>query len=480
MQRYFLRTDPAFSAALFAILATAYALTRSHWLDDWDSVQFALALDDFDLRKHQPHPPGYPVYIAAAKVLRTVVPDAAAVLTLLSSLAGAACASLFFLITRRDLDRTTALASTLIMAVSPLFWLQAGLALTDMFGFFFVMLFILLEGTAPTTRAGTIWRAIGCGLVAGISIGARPHFTLLILVYWLARTFFIDRSRAPAAVAAAALFAGFLIWFLPAAAATGGFDAYFDTSRAQFEWRFDNPEISVLGASIDAQYLLYRAGAFFFALARSIGPIDSHSIVLGAIFLMPFLLLAWWSTNPSVTRPYIIALAFYFTLLFVILPAGNQRYFLPFTAIVGWSTPRLLALSRRRPALQAAVFGVLFVFNAVPTYWFVKELSKTPPPVAALEWVGSTHPDAIFHSSELARHARVYLPLAEIRGTDPSRCSEFATSLASGRPVLSTLSTYCGIDGSQVAVFDRDRRVHRKHHFIAIYVYNAPAEASDS
>ncbi|MCK5744715.1 MAG: hypothetical protein KAH44_00800, partial [Oricola sp.] len=93
MQRYFLRTDPAFSAALFAILATAYALTRSHWLDDWDSVQFALALDDFDLRKHQPHPPGYPVYIAAAKVLRTVVPDAAAVLTLLSSLAGAACAS---------------------------------------------------------------------------------------------------------------------------------------------------------------------------------------------------------------------------------------------------------------------------------------------------------------------------------------------------------------------------------------------------
>ncbi len=212
MQRYFLRTDPAFSAALFAILATAYALTRSHWLDDWDSVQFALALDDFDLRKHQPHPPGYPVYIAAAKVLRTVVPDAAAALTLLSSLAGAACASLFFLITRRDLDRTTALASTLIMAVSPLFWLQAGLALTDMFGFFFVMLFILLEGTAPTTRAGTIWRAIGCGLVAGISIGARPHFTLLILVYWLARTFFIDRSRAPAAVAAAALFAGFLIW----------------------------------------------------------------------------------------------------------------------------------------------------------------------------------------------------------------------------------------------------------------------------
>jgi len=35
-------------------------------LEDLDSFNFALGLRDFDPRKHQPHPPGYPVIIALA------------------------------------------------------------------------------------------------------------------------------------------------------------------------------------------------------------------------------------------------------------------------------------------------------------------------------------------------------------------------------------------------------------------------------
>ena len=33
-------------------------------LEDIDSINFALGLRDFDVAQHQPHPPGYPVYIA--------------------------------------------------------------------------------------------------------------------------------------------------------------------------------------------------------------------------------------------------------------------------------------------------------------------------------------------------------------------------------------------------------------------------------
>ena len=35
--------DALTAALLFAGLATLFAFTRSHWLDDWDSVNFALA-----------------------------------------------------------------------------------------------------------------------------------------------------------------------------------------------------------------------------------------------------------------------------------------------------------------------------------------------------------------------------------------------------------------------------------------------------
>src|SRR5690242_20454093 len=37
---------------------------RARMLYNWDAVQFALALREFDIAKHQPHPPGYLLYVA--------------------------------------------------------------------------------------------------------------------------------------------------------------------------------------------------------------------------------------------------------------------------------------------------------------------------------------------------------------------------------------------------------------------------------
>jgi hypothetical protein len=70
---------------LFAGLAALFALTRSHWLDDWDSVNLAFGLDDFDVTRHWSHPPGYPIYVAAAELAHLVVADHAAALTLVSA-----------------------------------------------------------------------------------------------------------------------------------------------------------------------------------------------------------------------------------------------------------------------------------------------------------------------------------------------------------------------------------------------------------
>src|SRR3990172_7188223 len=38
-------------------------------LEDYDSINFALGLRDFDPSRHQPHPPGSPVYIALGRLL---------------------------------------------------------------------------------------------------------------------------------------------------------------------------------------------------------------------------------------------------------------------------------------------------------------------------------------------------------------------------------------------------------------------------
>ena len=42
-------------------------------LEDIDSINFALGVRDFDVAQHQPHPPGYPVFIALAKASTAVL-----------------------------------------------------------------------------------------------------------------------------------------------------------------------------------------------------------------------------------------------------------------------------------------------------------------------------------------------------------------------------------------------------------------------
>jgi hypothetical protein len=116
-------SDALIAVLLFAGLAALFALTRSHWLDDWDSVTFAFALDDFDVMRHRPHPPGYPLYVAAGKLAYLAIANHAAALTLVSSLSGAAVALMFYFLDRRQNNWPVALCATLIMALSPLYWL---------------------------------------------------------------------------------------------------------------------------------------------------------------------------------------------------------------------------------------------------------------------------------------------------------------------------------------------------------------------
>src|SRR6476646_336192 len=75
-----------FLALLFLALHLPY-LPKS--LEDLDSINFALGVRQFDVAHHQPHPPGYPVFIALGKLVHAAVPDEARALTLLSIVAGA-------------------------------------------------------------------------------------------------------------------------------------------------------------------------------------------------------------------------------------------------------------------------------------------------------------------------------------------------------------------------------------------------------
>src|SRR6185295_6568859 len=58
---------------LFVALTRLYAISHSMW--DWDEALFASALHHYDVAQHHPHPPGFPLFFALAKLARIFIHD---------------------------------------------------------------------------------------------------------------------------------------------------------------------------------------------------------------------------------------------------------------------------------------------------------------------------------------------------------------------------------------------------------------------
>jgi hypothetical protein len=63
---------PKASWLLGAFLAAAVAALFPAWPDDWDGLGFLASIQRFDLASFAPHPPGYPIYVAALKLAALV------------------------------------------------------------------------------------------------------------------------------------------------------------------------------------------------------------------------------------------------------------------------------------------------------------------------------------------------------------------------------------------------------------------------
>jgi hypothetical protein len=477
------KRDVLIAATLFVGFLVLFTSTRSRWLDDYDSVGFALALTNFDVEKHQPHPPGYPIYVLIGKLLYLIVGDQASALTLLSSLAGAAVATLFYVLSRRHLPWSMALCAATIMALTPVFLLQASLALSDMFAMVFVLLFLLVEGLSPRTHQDDNLRRIAAGVIAGLSLGARPHVTLLIVAYWCIESL---RSRSLSwthiLTAVVAFSAGTAAWLIPTALATGGLETYLSACLRQFEWRFGKPGISVLGAPISGYYWIHRARLFIGSLGQALFPVQPTQstfllrTVLGLGVLVPYSFCAWHGPSRAIARPYLIASAVYLLMLFIMLPP-QMRYFLPLCPVVGWSVPGFLSLLRSYFVQGAVAIGLL-ALHTIPSFLLLRGLSKVPPPVAMVEWVKSSYPIAIlFYSRELGRHTTFYWPGGDTRPmpNDPDECKGFLKEVSSTRPVFLTSQEtsmsrkLCGIDGIKIRTFNRDPKIQDRYPVISVF-----------
>src|SRR5688572_2614029 len=234
------------AAAYFA----AHLPSLAQSLEDYDSINFALGLRDFDPGRHQPHPPGSPVYIALGRLLLapisavwpSLAPSDAEALTLAlwSAIAGAvALAALAQIFATLAPDRRAPVLWTVaIVAVCPLFWISGLRPMSDLPGLAAATVAQALIVQGRTHRARLVPGALLSGLAAGIRVQTiwltAPLLVLVMFeqrragIIWLA-------SRPLASFAA-----GVIAWAIPLVVDSGGVGGYLRALSSQagedFAW----------------------------------------------------------------------------------------------------------------------------------------------------------------------------------------------------------------------------------------------------
>src|SRR5260370_23926799 len=168
------------------LLTGAVAVTRfmfrSHYLYDLDSVNFALAMQRFDPRVHQPHPPGYFLYICAGRLLNIAFHNANLALVVLSILASCGVAMVIYKMTLDWFGPTAAQFAGIFFLFSPLAWLHGIVALTYIVDAFFSG---FLGYLCLRIYCGRDWLLLPAAIVLGVSSRVRPSSHLFLAPLFL-------------------------------------------------------------------------------------------------------------------------------------------------------------------------------------------------------------------------------------------------------------------------------------------------------
>ncbi len=221
-------------------------------LTTWDSVQFALGVEHYDISHHQPHPPGYVLWVAVLKPLYYLGIDPNKASQIINSIfEGLAAFILFYILTR--FFRLSYIISILISITSlfsPLMWWYRAIAENYASGAFFTVLFVYLVLDLIDNVKDYISRKklVIAAYILGFSGGFRielPVFLLPILIYIVYRILRIKSvnmgsMKTKVTIIILVLLSytiGVLTWLIPQIILSGGLLKWITLTLNQFRSR---------------------------------------------------------------------------------------------------------------------------------------------------------------------------------------------------------------------------------------------------
>lgn len=472
------------AGALFGITFIVYFLTRSLWLDEWDSVQFALGVHDFNLWKHQPHPPGYPLYIFAAKLLVSLGLGPVNALVVIGCATGALFVATWFLIVREEFgDRFAALVAV-ALSVTPVVWMTATKALTDIpaAGFISLQLLFVTRYKRTMRRRDLILSAV----FGAVACGIRPQVIAISIVILLTALWIVRARAREWGLSLGILLATCALWFVPTCYSQVRADphevdalAYPHQLLKQWRWRLDKPEVYVAAEGLDAGHLSKRMHLHFgnwishgFGLATH-GVRRGGRILLAAGAILFFLRAR--KGHAFFWRLHIPWALLYIAIIFCCLPDDTRYYavIFPLLWIIilgGW-----WSLNGRWRALAVVPIALMLWISIPLAYAGHRE---PPPPVEMMEFLEQRHPAkergrVWLMLGGTRRHANWYAPDFRV-----SHAKSYAIDGPSFRQAAAIYTdttnfpregVFTGVSLELVATFDRSRLIYPKHSHVELF-----------
>lgn len=363
------------------------AVASTFW--DWDEAQFALAVRDYDVVQHQPHPPGFPLYIGLAKLVAEVAPSEFRALQSVTVAAAIALFPLLFWLGREArFPFHIAFLGSVLTVFLPSVWIFGGAAFSDVPGLALSVAAcaLLLRGCrgAHAYLAG----AVVLGLAASIRpqaliIGAAPAVMATVCrarVSW--RTVFAGAALGAAVLTisygGAALASESVAGYRQSASWLRGYlrevDSFLSPGRPPLTSLGDDFSVGAIrgpARTVKAIVVAALIGAILSFIRRSPG-----AWIMLAVFL-PFNIFAWLMLDLYSISRYAVSFAPLYGFLAVegmaaVLSVFGRRAVTLVTMMIGavvailinWTLPALTVL-RTTPAPTAAA-----------TQWIARNVSR--------------------------------------------------------------------------------------------------------
>ncbi|HJW93381.1 MAG TPA: hypothetical protein VJ901_07165 [Thermoanaerobaculia bacterium] len=374
-------------ATLLVAITRWLALSRTLW--DWDEAQFVVAMRHFDIAAHHPHPPGFPLFIAAANALHQLLGfDEFHALQALSFIAAVLIVpAMTSFALAAGADFLTSFLASLILAFFPNVWFYGGTALSDVPSMTLIVIALALLLRCGTADPGGAGRRVGGPTLLGLAAAIRPQ-NLLIGAYPLLRRRSIVAVLVTGAVA--------IVFYATAAWATGGWHVFLDALRkhqaylAQHD-AWTSPTRPPLTHLVDDFFIRpYRAQSIniLTTVLAAIALIRHRKPVLIALASFgPFCLAAWLLLDRFSASRFSVGYA----PLFALLAADALATFKP-----------------RMQTIAASVYIALMIVWTWPALRIVH--TTISPPVAAANWLRANAHREVYVDPRMGAFGDALLP----------------------------------------------------------------------